>query len=474
MITYLQNTCAALVIIAMTFGMFAQSLHAQAHTFTLDPQTYQAVLASVDPEMRPAVAAVLSSYVVASPASSASFDRSLRKGMSGDDVSLLQQKLNTATGTRLSIDGQFTPATSTVLQAFQRQHGLEIDGVAGPAVFAKLDTVAISPAPILVPPQAQFIAPVQSGGLDIAKALEALQDVETATTTITMQPDLYFASFANLFLEEAGEVQYMNYSGNIVIDATEDCENGYPCDSDVSISVETKGTEPLLGGDLDEKIEVRTLGDDSYVRVHDTEYLQSVLVDELLAYTDTWIHGTAEDIADLFGVSLDDLQSSFEEDEAFVAEIYEEIIRLMQAYNPVTSSRIVGSESIDGVAVDHYVFDMSRSALIRIFMELGVYLDEDLRAEFESISEQEIQELIFELEAETQSVESEYHMWVARDTYIPYRIDVHIKQRKQEDSFMFGDMSFSIELRNVNEQVSIEKPSRTIPLDDVIETIEDL
>ena len=52
--------------------------------------------------------------------------RVLHQGMSGQDVMELQQKLN------IPADGQFGPATFAAVEAFQKAHGLYVDGVVGP------------------------------------------------------------------------------------------------------------------------------------------------------------------------------------------------------------------------------------------------------------------------------------------------------------------------------------------------------
>jgi len=57
---------------------------------------------------------------------------SIRRGHSGARVAGLQAGLNFGTGTRLSVDGQFGPATETALKNLQRWVRLTDDGIYGP------------------------------------------------------------------------------------------------------------------------------------------------------------------------------------------------------------------------------------------------------------------------------------------------------------------------------------------------------
>ena len=71
--------------------------------------------------------------------------RTLRLGMSGEDVRYTQQRLYTLgyyTGTR---DGRFGTGTQTAIRAFQRRNGLSVDGVLGTAsIKALFSTSAIA------------------------------------------------------------------------------------------------------------------------------------------------------------------------------------------------------------------------------------------------------------------------------------------------------------------------------------------
>lgn len=67
--------------------------------------------------------------------------RNLKRGMVGEDVKALQGdliSLNYSVG-KWGADGEFGTATEGALEAFQLAHGLEMDGVAGPETFGKLD-----------------------------------------------------------------------------------------------------------------------------------------------------------------------------------------------------------------------------------------------------------------------------------------------------------------------------------------------
>lgn len=62
----------------------------------------------------------------------------LRKGSKGNDVLIMQAKLNTK-GYKLSSDGIFGPDTLSKLKQFQKDNGLVVDGICGPATWKALD-----------------------------------------------------------------------------------------------------------------------------------------------------------------------------------------------------------------------------------------------------------------------------------------------------------------------------------------------
>lgn len=71
--------------------------------------------------------------------------RTLRRGMAGGDVAALQTDLiglNYSCG-RWGADGEFGAATESALRAFQRDHGLREDGIAGAKTYGMLDELLV-------------------------------------------------------------------------------------------------------------------------------------------------------------------------------------------------------------------------------------------------------------------------------------------------------------------------------------------
>lgn len=60
-----------------------------------------------------------------------------QRGTKGPLAAAIQAALCEA-GHSLEIDGEFGPLTETALREYQKKNGLEVDGVAGPATYAKL------------------------------------------------------------------------------------------------------------------------------------------------------------------------------------------------------------------------------------------------------------------------------------------------------------------------------------------------
>ena len=60
-----------------------------------------------------------------------------QSGTKGPLAAAIQAALCEA-GHTLDIDGKFGPKTENALREYQKKNGLEVDGVAGPATYAKL------------------------------------------------------------------------------------------------------------------------------------------------------------------------------------------------------------------------------------------------------------------------------------------------------------------------------------------------
>ena len=56
----------------------------------------------------------------------------IKLGSRGDDVKVLQQKLN------LAVDGIFGPLTQEAVKEFQKNNGLTVDGIVGTNTWTKL------------------------------------------------------------------------------------------------------------------------------------------------------------------------------------------------------------------------------------------------------------------------------------------------------------------------------------------------
>lgn len=90
-----------------------------------------------------AAAAVLA--LAATPASAYEFERPLEQGHEGPDVSALQTRVAgwfpRDDQTAMGIDGVFGRKTVRAVKAFERFHGLKVDGVAGAEVFSALNSL---------------------------------------------------------------------------------------------------------------------------------------------------------------------------------------------------------------------------------------------------------------------------------------------------------------------------------------------
>ena len=67
------------------------------------------------------------------------FYRLLKRGITGNDVSELQEELKKLGLYDIEIDGSFGPATEKAVRSFQSQNDLVVDGIVGPATVARLN-----------------------------------------------------------------------------------------------------------------------------------------------------------------------------------------------------------------------------------------------------------------------------------------------------------------------------------------------
>lgn len=71
-------------------------------------------------------------HIMRSPGEQGDTMAILKRGLAGEPVKILQQKLG------VRANGQFGPDTEVALKKYQQENGLKVDGVAGPDTFAHL------------------------------------------------------------------------------------------------------------------------------------------------------------------------------------------------------------------------------------------------------------------------------------------------------------------------------------------------
>ena len=96
-----------------------------------------AVTPTPSPTVRPIAVTMPPTFVTHTPAPTAT-PGPLASGATGERVSQMQQRLKELGFYNGQVDGQFGSGTRGAVQAFQRQHGLDADGIAGEKTLAVL------------------------------------------------------------------------------------------------------------------------------------------------------------------------------------------------------------------------------------------------------------------------------------------------------------------------------------------------
>ena len=72
-------------------------------------------------------------------ASAATTHPTLMEGSVGEEVTYLQQLLNKKSHATIAVDGYFGSETKQMVQIYQRNHGLKVDGIVGPQTWSSLE-----------------------------------------------------------------------------------------------------------------------------------------------------------------------------------------------------------------------------------------------------------------------------------------------------------------------------------------------
>ena len=96
-------------------------------------------------------------------------DRLLKKGMVGDDVKELQERLDKANYSAGGADGKFGSNTENAVMAFQHDNGLEVDGIVGEKTVAALKAKTDEPEGKENEVPEKKEEPAAEGNIEIAK-----------------------------------------------------------------------------------------------------------------------------------------------------------------------------------------------------------------------------------------------------------------------------------------------------------------
>jgi peptidoglycan hydrolase-like protein with peptidoglycan-binding domain len=151
-------------------------------------------------------------------------DRTLKKGMRGHDVRVLQDYLTRA-GVSTPVDGVFGPGTRSNVRRFQRAHGLTADGIVGPTTQQTLRSLgeggsagSSSPAPADAPiGHARLLA--NGTAVAPADAPAAVKAVIAAGNRIASTPYVYgggHGRWEDRGYDCSGSVSYALHGGGLI------------------------------------------------------------------------------------------------------------------------------------------------------------------------------------------------------------------------------------------------------------------
>jgi peptidoglycan hydrolase-like protein with peptidoglycan-binding domain len=150
-------------------------------------------------------------------------DRTLKKGMRGHDVRVLQDYLTRA-GLATPIAGRFGPQTLGNVKAFQRAHALTPDGIVGPGTVQALRDLgdhSAGDSGSQAPPAPVGHARLLSNGLAVAPsdAPQAIKDVIAAGNRIATKPYVYgggHGTWVDNGYDCSGSVSYALHGGGLI------------------------------------------------------------------------------------------------------------------------------------------------------------------------------------------------------------------------------------------------------------------
>jgi len=148
-------------------------------------------------------------------------DRTLKKGMRGQDVRVLQDYLGRA-GLTTAIDGVFGPGTLHNVRRFQRTHRLAVDGVVGPQVVGALRHVGDGAAARRTGPVGR--ARLRGDGTAVAPvdAPRSVRAVIAAGNRIATKPYVYgggHGRWNDRGYDCSGSVSYALHGGGLLASA---------------------------------------------------------------------------------------------------------------------------------------------------------------------------------------------------------------------------------------------------------------